>query len=82
MISTLAENINKRTATKIRAYKPFGGCFLSRAGERTDCPVKVKYFLENGSINLDSRKALGCCNIVQSVRNRVKGEERSTDNVI
>jgi hypothetical protein len=36
IIST--ENINKRTAVKIRAYRPFGGCFLSRAraGGRTD----------------------------------------------
>ncbi len=35
IIST--ENVDEHTATKIRAYRPFGGCFLSSTGVRTDC---------------------------------------------
>ena len=67
--------------TKLNRGQSIGGCFFIKGWWETDCPVKVKYFLANGSINLDSRKALGCCNI-WSVSNRVKREERGTDNVI
>jgi len=31
------ENVYECTTTKIRAYRPFGGCFLSSAAVRMDC---------------------------------------------